>query len=711
MHRLPGRIAAVMIGTILIFVVTLGAFMLWMSRALDAQARQQSVAQIRETQDSLLDQIELTTLDWAKWESAVEEVDSANMAWIDENLGSAIGAGHVIQIAVLWGGRYGDDLGWATDRVEQARPGLLDAGTLALVESRLASLPIGAYEAARFFLWHGGSLFAVAAARLELPSEPGAAEASDDEIERLLLGRRLSDEELAGIGDSFRLSGLGVVREAPADRPSVPLLGGDGEPVAYISWDAPRPGSRLLARMLPVLILVISVAVGLTLLGMSLVRRNAQHLVLAERQASVAARTDSMTGLPNRAAYNEALSEPAAAGERAVVFLDVNGFKRINDSLGHEAGDELIVGLAHRLEQLIKPDCLLARIGGDEFVFVVTGVGASLRAEWLARAAQALLVAPFDIRGHRMRIRSAIGYAVQASDDMEGEDLVRQADLAMYEAKRQGGRVPVAFEDMIQTGGNDARAVERALREALHRPGELWMAYQPMVAAEGRALSRVEALARWTSPELGPVPPDVFIAVAERAGLIIELGRRLLHLVCDDLVAHPGLRVSVNISLIQLMTPDFVPDLLDLLRERGIDPGRIEVELTESVVVEDPVLAAHRVRALHDAGIATSLDDFGTGYSSIATLRQMEFETIKIDRSFVSGLGGAPDRLALASAMILLGHAMGLRVVCEGVETPDELAILTELGCDLIQGYVIERPLPIDALAARWLGTQRSAVA
>jgi EAL domain-containing protein (putative c-di-GMP-specific phosphodiesterase class I) len=207
------------------------------------------------------------------------------------------------------------------------------------------------------------------------------------------------------------------------------------------------------------------------------------------------------------------------------------------------------------------------------------------------------------------------------------------------------------------------------------------------------------------------VPPDLFIAVAERSGLILRLGRVLLGLVCDDLAAHPDLRVSVNISPLQLMAPSFVQDLLVDLAARGVDPARIEVELTESVVVDDQALAAERLRELHSVSFSTALDDFWTGYSSIRYLQQMGFDTLKIDRSFVSGFCEAPDRLALVNAMILLAHALGLRVTCEGVETERELKMLRELGCDLAQGYHLDRPLPIGVVAARWLAPGNAMVA
>jgi EAL domain-containing protein (putative c-di-GMP-specific phosphodiesterase class I) len=225
------------------------------------------------------------------------------------------------------------------------------------------------------------------------------------------------------------------------------------------------------------------------------------------------------------------------------------------------------------------------------------------------------------------------------------------------------------------------------------------------VGADGR-LVRAEALARWTSAELGPVPPDRFIAVAEQAGLIVELGRRLLQLVCQDLALHPDLRVSVNISPLQLMAPDFVTSLMAELDRHGVSPDRVEVELTEAVLVDDAALAAERLSELHAAGFSTALDDFGTGHSSIGYLGSMPFDTLKIDRSFVSGIHASGKQLGLVNAMIMMAHNLRLHVVCEGVETREDLNLLHDLGCDLVQGYHLDRPLPIQVLAARWLSRE-----
>jgi EAL domain-containing protein (putative c-di-GMP-specific phosphodiesterase class I) len=359
--------------------------------------------------------------------------------------------------------------------------------------------------------------------------------------------------------------------------------------------------------------------------------------------------------------------------------------------------------MAARLGQLAEPGCLLARIAGDEFVLLVEGPNARARVERLAWAIDRSFDEPFEALGHRLHLQAAVGYAVQDVDGMTGADLMRQADLAMYEGKRLEARTPVAFSAMIGEAAHDAFVLERALRAALlSHPEEIGVAYQPVVTLD-REFRHAEALARWTSPELGPVPPGRFIPVAEKAGLMIELGRVLLGQVCDDLEAHPGLRVSVNVSPLQLVAPDFIADLASGLTARSIDPGRIELELTESVLIRDSRTAAQHLHELKASGFSIALDDFGTGYSSVAYLEQISFNTLKIDRSFVSRIRFSPKRHSLIRGMIHMAHDLGMRVVCEGVETAEELALLRELGCDLVQGYLFDPALGIGPLLSRYL--------
>jgi diguanylate cyclase (GGDEF)-like protein len=645
-------------------------------------------------------------LDYAKWSESVEALSAGDIEWLYNNIASSAVLGEAFQLIVFWGGPLDRDIGWIDNGREEPQTGLLAPSDLQSAAAALRAIPVNSYEGLSYFLRRGEEVYAVSVTRVEavVDAPKGLNLWSPDDVAIQLMAFRIDQETLDGIGEAFQVGQVRLAANSPASGPShsIPLPGLHGLPVAYVLWDDPNLDAQMIRAMLPATLVGLVAVLGLSLLGLHFVQRDANSLVLAQHQAHQAARTDAMTGLPNRPAFNQVLSTPAKPGERAILFLDVNGFKRINDSIGHAAGDAAIVAVSQRLSTLVHPGTFLARIAGDEFVFLVLGPEAQRRTVSLAESVDDTLVEPFDILGHRLVIRLAKGYAVQTEPDMAGEDLVRQADLAMYEAKRRPDLALVAFSSVIAEAAEDASLIEQRLRQALGRQGEIFVAYQPIVNHSGR-LSRVEALARWTSPELGPISPGRFIPVAEQAGLIIDLGRHLLHLICADLQAHPGLRVAVNISPLQILSPGFVSDLVLELRERGIEPSRMEIELTESVMVDDSRLAAERLAELRAAGFTTALDDFGTGYSSIGSLRRMDFNALKIDRSFVAEVVSSKRAVRLMRSMIDLAHGLDLKVVCEGVETEEELRLVRELGCDLVQGYHLGRPMTIAALAAEWL--------
>ncbi|TNC51628.1 bifunctional diguanylate cyclase/phosphodiesterase [Rubellimicrobium rubrum] len=712
MHRLPSRIAAVMTGMILVFVVVLGLFSVWTTRTIDREAGQSALRQVDHGIRDQLESIAAMDLDYAKWDEAANAVTRQDAQWLSDNVGQSAVTGEAFQLAVIWGGPLATDLGWIAGGGEGAQAGLLPRGDLEAAERALAGVPVNSYGGHSYVLRLGQDLYAVSVSRIEaLVDDPvGIAPPPPGGQANLLLGLRIDGDVLAHLTEAFDVQNPRLVDAPPQAALSTPLPGPDGSPVGYVAWDEPGLDEKLLRQMIGPGLLAILIVTGLSGLGMTMVRRNAQELVAAELQASRAARTDAMTGLPNRAAFNEVLARSCKAGERAILFLDVNGFKRINDSIGHAAGDAVIVIVAERLSRLTAPGTVLARIAGDEFVFVLTGTDAQPRTEALAQRIEEVLSIPVSVLGHSMRLRMAQGYAVQFEDDMPGEDLVRQADLAMYEAKRNPERGLVAFSAVIAQATQDARTIEQGLRQALLRGGEISIVYQPIVGRDGR-LARAEALARWTSPTLGVLPPDRFIAVAEQAGLIVELGRHLFGLICDDLEAHPDLRVAINVSPLQLRAPDFVSSFVGELQKRRIDPSRIEIELTETVVVDDSHLAADRLRELRDAGFSTALDDFGTGYSSIGYLRQMNFHVLKIDRSFAAQIASSPQATAMMRSLIELAHGLYLKVVCEGVESAEDLALVRRLGCDLAQGYYLDKPMPMDAFAERWLSQDIADVA
>ena len=699
--HLPWGIAAVMVVTIVLLLLTVGFSVLSTTRALDDQAAVQSLAQVRTAQASLLARVRAAAIDYSKWDAAAEAAVSDNVPWLFDNVGSSATVGQVIQLAVISLPGEPTALGWTDDGVLEGQSDLLDAASLDALEQRLRDVPSGYDGGLPFFAWVDDDLYALAASSFEF-MEPVSGRPRLADLGFLVMGVRMSGDNLDDIAESFLLRRLTLSRSTPNSILSLPLPGLDGRPVAYLSWDQPRPGQTALAELLPLLLGVAAVSAGLMALAQFFVQRIAQGLVEAKRAAVQAAATDGLTGLPNRSAFQDALDRPGRAAERAVIFLDINNFKLINDSLGHAAGDQAIVGVADRLRRSMQPQAFLARISGDEFAVLVSAPDAERLTGDLTHAVALALTAPIWVHGHKLQVRAAIGYAVQRTDSMTGDDLLRQADLAMYEAKRQGRDNAIGFTEVIERASIDASAIEQALRAALRNGGEFTIAYQPIIRLGG-SFVRAEALARWVSPSLGSVSPDRFIPVAERSGLMVELGRHLLHLICDDLATHPDLRVSLNLSPLQLVMPDFLPDLVAELAQRGVNPARIEIELTESVLVRDTKLAAERLRALREAGFLTSLDDFGSGYSSIGYLGQIGFDTLKIDRSFVQGAATSLKRRKVLGAMIQLAHGFDLTVVAEGVETGEDERLLRDLGCDLAQGYLFDQPMPIRDLAARWL--------
>jgi diguanylate cyclase (GGDEF)-like protein len=560
--------------TVLLVTMTAAISIVWITRALDRQALDQTITQVEIVRENILSQIDIITVDYAKWDWAYDAVMAGtDTDWLFGNIGSAALIGEAIHLAVIWGGGFEQDLGWDDAGVTEPRSGLVSGETREVVESLLASVEPGSFDAAEFFQWHDSELFAMAASHFEPVENPSRVREEDRLGGLLLMGTRLDAEAVAKISHSLSLTGTRISVNPPSDQPSVALPGIDGKPVAYFVWDRPRPGTAMLQRMAPFLFMMMTASVVLGALNMRFAKRGTQDLVVAEQRASLAARTDALTGLPNRSAFGDVITSDAAAGERAVMFLDINDFKRINDSIGHEAGDCVIREVARRLSEIVDSQCLLARIGGDEFVFVLTGRDAANRTIDLIAKAKDAFVQPFSILGHQMRLRAALGYAVQVDNSTTGEDLVRQADLAMYEAKRQRGGEPVAFSHLLERETRNAAMIEQGLRGALERPTELSVVYQPITTMQGRMV-RAEALVRWTSPELGIVPPDSFIIVAERAGLIVDLGRRVIELVCKDLASYPELAVSLNISPLQLMSPDFVPALVGELQRYDIAVSR-----------------------------------------------------------------------------------------------------------------------------------------
>ena len=429
---------------------------------------------------------------------------------------------------------------------------------------------------------------------------------------------------------------------------------------------------------------------------------------------------DPLTNLPNRRLLLDRIEHAMAGCARngthgAVLFIDLDNFKTLNDTLGHDTGDALLVQVAQRLRENMRQEDTVARLGGDEFIVLLAGLHgspaqAANEAETVGQHIIQTLSAPYQLGTHAARSTPSLGIALFHGGRTRVDELLKQADLAMYEAKAAGRNTLRFFDPRMQAAINARAAMEKALYRALDN-AEFELHYQPQVNAQGRCIG-VEALLRWSSPELGMVSPAVFIPVAEETGQILAIGRWVLQQACRQQVLWQQdastceLEIAINVSARQFRAPDFAPALAQIMAATGANPARLQLELTESMLLQDADECIARMHTLGSLGVRFALDDFGTGYSSLAYLKRLPLSQLKIDQSFVRDiLGDANDR-AICQAVIALAHSMGLRVIAEGVETREHWQMLQAQGCDEGQGYFFARPLSVDALQ-QWLDTRQ----
>ena len=425
------------------------------------------------------------------------------------------------------------------------------------------------------------------------------------------------------------------------------------------------------------------------------------------------AHTDALTGLPNRLHFEGALRDTlervrARGGRCAVVFIDLDRFKSVNDTLGHEAGDRLLEGVAARLREAVRAQDLLARMSGDEFVLLAEDVHNAEDAEGVVRKLRAAFEAPFVVCGQTITISASLGFSLFPEDGGSAGALLKHADSAMYGVKAGGRDGVKRFSAEADAGVELRRRLERDLRGAAER-GELELHYQPLFDLRTGRMNKCEALLRWRHPELGLVPPDTFIPVAEESSLINELGAWVLHSACRQNATwgrfgHRPLPVAVNVSPLQFAQPDFFDTVRRTLDATGLSPRYLELELTESAVLRDTEHVSKTLARLQRLGVRVAIDDFGTGYSSLAYLRHLPIDTLKVDRTFVTDLGqplSAPHfALALVQAIVSIAQTLDLEVVAEGVETAAQAELLGGLGVHVGQGYYFAKPMPASELQA-----------
>jgi len=570
----------------------------------------------------------------------------------------------------------------------QAAPDQRFAAGFSWAGRELAARPAGGARLVGRYVVEHGTLELLAAALTPVPNARGSI--------GLVASRTLDAEAIAKLG--ARLSIRDLALSPPGVRTSgVPVPMVENGETAYLVWTPERPGDPILQRLLPIAVFSALAIAIFAWLSYAHVARVTTNMLQSEEKAQHLAGHDTLSGLPNRLRFTEHLQALLSRIDRedaglAVLFVDLDKFKEVNDTYGHAAGDQVIVGCAERMAAQLRANDVLARFGGDEFAIIQTGVRTPLDAEILGRRIIEAIRPAFQIGEAEAYVGASIGIALAPQNGKDAAELMRLADIAMYRAKNSGRNRACFFEQRMDDTLRLRKVVEDDLRHAIAR-NELELHYQPQVSADGARVQGVEALVRWRHPLHGLIPPLEFIGIAEERGLIVQLGEWVIRRACMDAAHWGDVTVACNVSAIQFRQTDFVQSVAKALEDTRFDPGRLELELTESVVVSDADQAENSIMELRSMGVKLALDDFGTGYSSLIYLRRFAFDKIKLDKSFLDSLEDTGESAILVHSVVHLGRALGLTVTAEGVETPEQQRFLQAVGCHLLQGYLFSKPV------------------
>jgi diguanylate cyclase (GGDEF)-like protein len=671
---------------------TLGFLAIWIVNRIDGQAADAVRTMLDGAGRAASSQYALRTIDYAWWDDAYGAYRRGDQAWLDDNVGGAVKATQVADAIAIIDPDGAFHYGWSLPHL----PGAVQIATGGVVDAAfhvLRDVPLDPGGARTFVARTTGGVIYVGAARLS-PTDGSTPDVANLPV--ILLATYLTPERLKRYGQNYFVTDLALADAPVAGRDSKAIPDVHGETIAYLTWTPPTPGTNMLAQIAAPLAIAMLLFAG----AMAVIASRAYRLATA---LSRAASLDYLTELDNRKGLNDFLTLPTiqaamSEGRVAAICADLDDFKRVNDTVGHRGGDAVIRTLAERLRGGLVPGARLARIGGNAYLALLVGPDAR-NVAGSAELVHHLLTEPVQAEGVEFHFAAAVGYSVPETG-VGAEALIDRADQAMYAAKRTKPGRALAYDASMATGAAERAFIETQLHDAI-AANELRVVYQPVVRLDDMTVDSLEALLRWRSPQRGEVRPDLFIAVAEQSGLIREIGDFVFNRVCEDMRRWPGTKVSVNVSPAQLLDERFVPRIEAVLARHRCSPANIGIELTETVLLEDPAAAARRLRQLRETGISVSLDDFGVGFASIGALRNYAIDRLKIDRSFVAGIAASETDRGMLKAFLEVARAMNVAVVCEGIETAPQAEVVRELHCVFGQGFLFSRPIEAEDVEER----------
>jgi diguanylate cyclase (GGDEF)-like protein len=754
--RFGARLLAALLVPVLLLALGLTVFAYSALRSAASQADQVSVQrqeqEVKLATNAALDELAQSQAGVAIWSPLVLELRKArpNWAWVDDNVGTwlnyvfshdvdAILDARGKPVYVVRAGVRARPSDFAM-YVDAAKP-LIDAARGRAREApnaheRLPERPLSreatvrtsprAIHATDLTVIHGRpaamSVMRIIPDAKDAPSTPGR--------EPLLVSVRYLDTGFTRDLARIQLLAGAHIHRSPqlkSGEHALALASSRGKKLGFMVWHPDRPGRAVWSSMAPsagiALAALLTTLAALIFSVVKLMRKDARsldHLASAhlelqakEAQAHHLAYHDTLTGLSNRARFNSVVDHKVSSTTEtkpwAVLLVDLDRFKHVNDTLGHLGGDQLIQQVAFRLQALIEQSDLVARLGGDEFAIFLNGRASQHDFAEVADAMVSAVRQPFTILGTNVFIGASIGIASYPSCSGDRAELMRMADIAMYRAKAEGRDGYRFFSEDMDESVKLRRGLEQDLRQAIAHGQELVVHYQPQMDASGSRIIGLEALLRWQHPTRGLLSPDVFIPIAEETGLVQELGRFVLRDACSVAREWPALSIAVNLSPVQFRARDLAAEVMKIVRDAGAMPSQIELEVTESILLDNDEVVRTALSELRREGFRIALDDFGTGYSSLSYLSKFEVDKIKIDRSFTSRLGEAEDAAAIIHAVVRLGHAMGLCVSAEGVETREQRVFLEGAGCNELQGFLFSAAVPSGSLAALMHPSQQAA--